>query len=307
MNRCPITYEPCGEQRYSQRGLAMLSSQLKDLKDFPYSQVEQRIQAKNRATKMSVAGVQTKVSAVLSIKNQAFEIVDACGVYIIKPQSADWSYVPENEDLTMKLAETVGIETPVHGLIYSEDNTLSYFIKRYDRVGNRLKIAQEDFTQLSGATRATKYNSSMEKVAKVIEDKCTDPAVEKQKLLKLVLFNYIVGNEDMHLKNFSLITKNNVVQLSPAYDLVNTTIVCKTVEEIALPIKGKKKNLTKKILIDYYGVKKLGLSKTMVDIILNDIIVGMEQWGELIDISFLSDELKNAYFELVEKRKTVIL
>lgn len=142
----------------------------------------------------------------------------------------------------MCLAEIVGLEIPVHGLIYSKDNSMTYFIKRFDRIGANKKLALEDFAQLSGEDRYTKYKSSMEKVAAIIESFCTFPKIEFVKLFKLTLFNFLIGNEDMHLKNFSLITRGSKVSLSPAYDLLNSTIAQKNAEEeIALPIRGRKK------------------------------------------------------------------
>jgi serine/threonine-protein kinase HipA len=135
------------------------------------------------------------------------------------------------------------------------------FQKRFDRIGHNKKLALEGFAQLSNEDRHTKYNSSMEKVITVIEKFCTFPKIEFVKLFKLTLFNFLVGNEDMHLKNFSLITKNKKISLSPAYDLLNSTISQKNAkEEIALPIRGRKSNLTKRDFFDYFAVERLGLN-----------------------------------------------
>lgn len=129
----------------------------------------------------------------------------------------------------------------LNGLVYSKVNSLTYFIKRFDRIGHNKKLALEDFAQLSGEDRHTKYKSSMENVIAIIEQFCTFPKIEFVKLFKLTLFNFLVGNKDMHLKNFSLITKDRKISISPAYDLLNSTIAQKnTKEEIALPLKGKK-------------------------------------------------------------------
>ncbi len=243
MNICPITYEPCGNKKYSENGLKLLSRGLTHLEDFPYTQEEQLREAAARASKLSIQGVQPKLSAKLKVKEGVFEITDKGGEYILKPQNNLYPQLPENEDLTMRLAEEIDLEIPLHGLIYSKDQKLTYFIKRFDRYGKRKKYAVEDFAQLSGNNRNTKYNSSMENVAKIIETYCTFPAIEKIKLFKLTIFNFLTGNEDQHLKNFSLITKDNKVMFSPFYDLVNTTIVLPNpVEEIALPLKGKRIN-----------------------------------------------------------------
>src|SRR5690606_21566862 len=120
----------------------------------------------------------TKLSAQLKVKNQQFEMVDQFGHYILKTQSDHFPELPENEAITMTLASIVGLEVPVHGLVYAKDGSMTYFIKRFDRTGHRGKLAVEDFTQLSGLDRDTKYNSSMEKVAAVINQFCTFPKIE---------------------------------------------------------------------------------------------------------------------------------
>jgi serine/threonine-protein kinase HipA len=136
-------------------------------------------------------------------------------------------------------------------MIWSKDNTLTYFIKRFDRKGQNDKVPVEDFTQLAGLSRDTKYNYSMEKLVKLIDAYCTFPSIEKVKLFKLVLFNFMIGNDDMHLKNYSIINLDRKIQLAPCYNLVNTIIEYKNPDdEIALPINGKKKNLTRNMLID---------------------------------------------------------
>ena len=140
MNFCHITYTPCGENRYSDSGLKQLAIGLKTLKDLEYTAEEQRKEAYNRSSKMSIQGVQPKLSAVLNIKNEKFELVDKGGKYILKPQHNLYYQLPENEDLTMRLAELIGLEIPVHGLIWSKDNSLTYFIKRFDRNGQNDKI-----------------------------------------------------------------------------------------------------------------------------------------------------------------------
>ncbi|PXF56871.1 MAG: hypothetical protein C4B58_11785 [Deltaproteobacteria bacterium] len=200
MNLCPITYEECGDNKYSEKGLKKLSPKLKTLNDFAYSAEEQRMEAVARAAKMSIQGVQPKLSVRLNIKKKAFEIVDTGGCYIFKPQTFNYREVPENEDITMRLAELIGIEVPLHGLVYSKDGSMTYFIRRFDRSGRNKKILVEDFAQLCGRNRETKYDSSMEKVVSVIDRFCTFPALERLRLFNLSLFNYLVGNEDMHLK-----------------------------------------------------------------------------------------------------------
>ena len=300
MNRCPISYSPKGENPYSLNGLKALAYGLTKLNLCEYTAEEQRIEAFNRASKMSIQGVQPKLSAILNIKDEKFEIVDRGGRFIFKPQHPYFPQMPENEDLTMRMAETIGLDVPLHGMIWSKDGTLTYFIKRFDRKGQNDKVPVEDFAQLAGLSRDTKYNYSMEKVVKLVDSYCTFPAIEKVKLFKLVLFCFITGNDDMHLKNFSIINLDGKIQLAPCYDLLNTIIECKTPEdEIALPLNGKKKNLTRNMLINYFGQEKCDLTDKVIDKVLDSITNAIPKWREEISISFLSDVMKEKYLALI--------
>ncbi|MFA6302208.1 MAG: HipA domain-containing protein [Legionella sp.] len=309
MNYCPITYEPLLEkERYSKAGLKLLSPQLQKLDALNLSAEEQRIEAINRAGKMSVQGVQSKLSAQLKIKDGSFRIVDQQGHYILKTQSAHYPQLPENEAITMSMAALVGIEVPVHGLVYAKDNTMTYFIKRFDRAGHNKKFSLEDFSQLSGKSRDTKYKSSMEQVIDIINQFCSFPKIEGIKLFKWTLFNYLIGNEDMHLKNFSILSKENKSVLSPAYDLLNTTIALTNAkEELALPLKGKKNNLSKKDLINYLAGERLELKQIIIDEILHDFIQKIPIWYKYIDRSFLSLAMKENYKNLLQERSSKIL
>lgn len=303
MNRCPITYEETNAL-YSSKGLKLLSRNLVSLNNLDYSKEELLKEALTRAPKMSIQGVQPKLSAVLNVSESKFVIVDKKGLYILKPSHNFYEDVPQNEDLTMRLAEAIGFNIPLHGMIYGKDNSLTYFVKRFDRTGRHKKIAVEDFAQLSGASRNTKYNSSMEKVTKIVNRFCTFPAVEKLKLFELTIFNFLIGNEDMHLKNFSLIRKEEKIEFSPFYDLVNTSIVLKKAqEEIALPIKGRKNNLSKSDLVDYFGKDVCGLTEKVIQKSLEKFSAVFEKWERLIDISFLSEEKKESFSSLLTIRK----
>jgi len=301
MNHCPITYELC-PQKYSKNGLKLLSRTLVYLHDFPFTPKEQIQLASEYATKLSIQGVQPKLSVILDVKKEGFEIVEKNGRYILKPPHHIFEEVPQNEDLSMKLAAIVGIEVPLHGMIYNIDQSLTYFIKRFDRVTKNKKIGVEDFSQLLEYSRETKYESSMEKVASVIETHCTFPLLEKIKLFRRVLFNFLIGNEDMHLKNFSLIQRDHKVELSPAYDLLNTTIILKAKEEIALPIRGKKNRLTHADLFDYFGKERLGLPPAILESELLRFEHSLEAWKMLISQSFLSQKSQERYQELIMER-----
>lgn len=306
---CPITYEPIEpDQKYSVHGLKKLSPLLKDLRDLPYTAEQQIIEARKRADKISIQGVQPKLSAKLNTKGQTFELCDSGGTYILKPQNKEYEQLPENEDLTMHLASYV-TNVPVHGLLYCIDGRFTYFIKRFDRVKHGNKVPLEDFAQLSGLNRDTKYEFSMERIIPIIDQYCTFPVIEKTKLFKRILFNYLIGNEDMHLKNYSLITKNDIIELAPAYDFINTTIaigVNQVKEEIALPLNGKKNNLSRKDIIDYYGRERLGINTTVLIQILDEFKKLIPVWMELISRSFLSDANKSDYTLILDNRRKII-
>jgi serine/threonine-protein kinase HipA len=159
------------------------------------------------------------------------------------------------------------------------------------------------FAQLTGNTRDTKYRFTMEKLIPVIDEFCSFPAIEKADFFKRVLFCYVTGNEDMHLKNFSLITKNGKTTLTPAYDFLNSTIAIKNAEEeIALTLAGKKNNLKTSDFIEYYAKDRLQLNDKTVAIILEQMQQVIPKWKELLEISFLSEDMKEKYLDLLETK-----
>lgn len=203
----------------------------------------------------------------------------------------------------MRLAGQAGIEVPFHGLVYAKGGSMTYFIRRFDRAARGAKLALEDFAQLSGRTRDTKYDASMERVVHVIQTHATFPLLECSKLFRLTLFNFLVGNEDMHLKNFSLITRRGKVELSPAYDLVNTTIALRRpLEELALPLRGKQRNLTRNDLVRYLGRERMALEQKVVDKTLDQLSRAAREFDRLVARSFLSAAMKERYLSLVQER-----
>lgn len=302
--RCLITNEPwAGPGPYSPEGLRLLDRKLTSLAPLPHTREQLIEEAAARASKMSIQGMQPKVSTVLRVTAGRMEVVDNGGRFIVKPPHLVYPELPENETLTMSLAETVGIEVPVHGLLLNADNTRSYFIRRFDRQGwNKLPV--EDFAQLSGASRDTKYNSSTERLIEVIDRFCTFPALERLQFFSRLLFAFLTGNEDMHLKNWSLITRDDKVGLSPAYDLLNSTIPNpKSREELALPLDGKKSNLHAKSFWVYLAGERLGLAATQIDEIRKRFAEASAAWPNRIMNSFLSAEMKDRYLRLLDERR----
>ncbi len=303
---CPITLEMIPEgNTFSATGLRTFHPRLKHLDALELTHEEQLRQARLRADKMSVQGVQPKLSAVLNVTAGQFEIVDAHGRFILKPNPPPYTEVPANEALTMTMAAAAGIDVPPHGLIPAIDGNWVYAIKRFDRIGRSGKIHVEDFAQLTGATRDTKYASSLEQVIKVVDDFCTFPALEKAKLARRALFCFLTGNEDMHLKNWSLMTDQGRVTLAPAYDLLNTTMVLeRAIEESALPLNGRKKNFTKDNWLGYFCKDRLKLPDPIRDEILKDLSEAVPKWQALIGRSFLSIKAQTAYAHILQERLT---
>ena len=304
MRRCLITYDPISGGDYSARGLRLLHRSLKSLAPLKYTAAEQRQEARERAGKMSVQGVQAKLSALLRPGKGEFEIVDRDGRYILKPPSLDYPELPENEDLTMRLAALAGIEVPRHGLIRGRDGSLTYFVKRFDRAGRNRRVPQEDFAQITGAGRETKYESSMEKVAAIVNTRCTFPTLEKAKLFERTLFSFLTGNEDMHLKNFSLLKREGQAELTPAYDLVNSTVAMgNAAEEMALPIRGKRSRLTRDDLFTYFGSERLRLHERVLAEIAARFRTAFPVWEETLRASFLSAGQQEAYQNVLTSRR----
>ncbi|HUZ17683.1 MAG TPA: HipA domain-containing protein [Spirochaetia bacterium] len=306
--RCPITYDEIPDgARYSPRGLRALSPRLSQLADLPYTQAEQLEAAARTAAKLSIQGVQPKLSARLDVSGGRLELVERGGTYIIKPQNDRFPELPENEDVTMRLAASAGLEVPFHGLVYAKDGSFSYVIRRFDRIGRAQKVAVEDFAQLAGLSRDTKYASTMERVADLVNRFTSFPAVERVKFFALTLFSFLVGNEDLHLKNFSIMTQDSVSSLSPAYDLLSTTIALpNAAEELALPLRGKKRGITRGDLVAYFAQERLGLNDATVEGVLERFRAAIDRWRTLIRRSFLSESRKEAYLQLLDERLTRI-
>ena len=305
--RCPLTYEPLGpaERAYSAKGLRALSPRLRHLGPLAGTAATLRREASARASKMSVQGVQLKLSARLDVGAGRFLVVDRDGHYILKPPHLDYPEVPANEDLTMRLAAACGIEAGLHGLLWGEDGDLTYMIRRFDRVGRAGRLLVEDFAQLAGASREAKYRSTVERVVALADAHCTFPRIERHRLFTRLLFCFLVGNEDMHLKNFSLITRAGVTGLAPAYDLLNTTVLlAHPAEEMALPLGGKKSRLGRRDFLDYFARDRLALSTALIDDTLASF--DFDAWQSLLSRSFLSPAQQAAYWSIVTARRAAL-
>ena len=251
--------------------------------------------------RLAVTGVQKKMSLGFSPKggqSPRLTLMNVKASYILKPNAEEYPELPANEHLTMLLARLYGIETAEFGLVHI-DHELAYLTKRFDRKGER-KVHVEDMAQLTETLTEHKYRGSYEKIGKVIKNFSSVPGNDLYRYLELILFSFISGNADMHLKNFSLIRLSDGVQLAPAYDLVNTKLVIKDdAEELALSLQGKKNKLTRQDFENF--AIDLGLTAKIFGNILKNFQKKEKKAFELIDQSFLSESLKNDYREILKK------
>ena len=249
---------------------------------------------------IAVTGVQPKLSLQLEkTRNEAprLTLVGLYGDYILKPPSEQYPCLPENEDLTMHLAEVAGIRTAAHSLIRLSSGELAYITRRFDRQ-NGQKIAVEDFCQLTETLTEHKYRGSVEKIGKLVRQFTTNKGYEQQRLFELILFCYLTGNTDMHLKNYAVIENAlGQYELSPAYDLLSTLLVLFDEEESALTINGKKNRLKR---TDFDSVaKSLQINEKTVAAIYQRFAKILPAWQQWIERSFLPAEMKKQYSDLI--------
>ena len=306
MEKCLYCYQSLNENEidfHSSCVKKMFGTTTPPVIDFDIKQLEE-LAKKIIVKSVAITGVQPKLS--LDLEKQKGEpsrltIVGLNGDYILKPSSKEYPELPENEDLTMHLAELVKIKTAQHSLIRLHSGELAYLTKRFDRK-NKTKIAVEDFCQLSGNLTEHKYRGSIEKIGKLTNQFTTNKGFEIQRLFELVLFSYLTGNADMHLKNFSLIENNlGEYELSPAYDLLSTALVIHSDrEESALTINGKRNRLQLK---DFNALaESLKINAKSLQAIYKRFNKVLPKWASFIQQSFLSKEIQTNYIELITKR-----
>ena len=256
----------------------------------------------------SLTGVQPKLSLHLNEHegSQRLTIVGLWGSFICKPQTMQFKSMPETEDLTMHLAEVAKIDVVPHTLMRMADGTLCYLTKRIDRDAKGEKMAMEGMCQLTGRQTEYKYKSSYERIAKAIAQYSSMPKMDVTNFFETVLFSWITGNNDMHLKNFSLYEpQDGTIRLTPAYDLLNASILNpKDDEELALTLNGRKKRLKRSDFIA--AGETMGIDPKIVDRLIGKYVRLHPRMSEFIGQSFLDEELKNRYNELICERMSRI-
>ncbi len=259
-------------------------------------------------SQVTITGVQPKLSVDL-VKEKGgekrFTIVGLWGGYILKPQTEQYPSLPENEDLTMHLAELARIKTVPHSLIRFQDNSLAYITKRIDRDKKAGKIPMEDMCQLTEKLTEQKYKGSHEQIAKKIVEFSAYPVLDVINYFEVLLFCYLTGNADMHLKNFSLYKKAGEYVLAPAYDLLSTKLVIPNDnEELALTLNGKKRKLKK---ADFDSLlKPIRVEDKAIENVYEKFSKVLPEWFVCINSSFLPDEMKEKYKALIQERWAIL-
>lgn len=304
MKKCLVCYEDadgdyhekCSKQLFGTTTPPTLDIGPEDIEGMARETVNRRL---------TVPGVQKKLSLDFERDKDnlgRLTVVGALGgTYILKPPTAEYPEMPELENLTMHLAKKCGIRTASHGLIKMKDGSFAYITKRFDRSGKKKKIAVEDLCQLSELPSENKYKSTCEKAGKVIRKFSTNPGDDALTFFEIIVFSFLVGNSDMHLKNFSLMeTKSGIIGMSPAYDLLTSSLLLEDHEESALQINGKKAHIK---LQDFHALgRNLQIPQKVIDTCIFRQTKLLPSIQAEIAASFLSHKRKEAFSQLVASR-----
>ena len=304
--RCLYCYQPLaeGDTDYHGKCSKKIFGSAK-VPELPYIREEISELAKEVIrSQTAITGVQPKLSLDfdnMSLNPRRFTIVGLWGRFILKPQTEQYANLPELEDLTMHLAEDAKIKTVPHALIRFADGELCYITRRIDRTDDGDKIAMEDMCQLSERLTEDKYKGSHEGIARQIKKYSSVPMLDLVNYWEQVLFAWITGNADMHLKNYSLYAPNGKYVLSPAYDLLATALVMpEDKEELALTLKGKKRKLSRLHFTD--AMTACGLEAKVVNNIIKKFVKIQSKLQNTIAVSFIPDEMKESYKQLIAQR-----
>ena len=258
----------------------------------------------------TLTGVQAKLSLDINKggrnENDRFTIVGLWGRYILKPQTDRFAHLPELEDLTMHLAELAKLQVVPHSLIRFADGELCYITRRIDRTATGDKLPMEDMCQLTERLTEHKYKGSYEQIAKAIQRFSAVPKLDMVNYWEQVVFSWITGNADMHLKNFSLYSKEQgKYVLTPAYDMLSTALVMpEDTEELALTLNGKKRKIKKADFVTSMQVS--GLEEKVINNIFAKFAKVKDKWFEFIDQSFLPDEMKEAFKVIIAEKLSLL-
>ena len=311
MEKCLYCYKPLKEgQKDFHPACARKMFGTNEAPSLPYKRNEIADLAKQVVrAQTTLTGVQAKLSLDVNPgrKNEPsrFTIVGLWGRYILKPQTDAYRALPELEDLTMHMAEAAKIAVVPHSLIRFADGELCYITRRIDRNRDGSKIPMEDMCQLTERLTEYKYKGSYEQIAKHIQKYSAVPQLDLVNFWEVVLFSWITGNSDMHLKNFSLYKTPIGYTLTPAYDLLSTTIVMpEDKEELALTLNDKKACIRRS---DFEkSIFASGVNEKVLYNIAKKFRKALIKWLDLIEASFLPNDFKRDYKRLILKRMLML-
>lgn len=311
MNRCLYCYQELSEGEidfHPRCAKKIFGSKTVPLLPYTKDEIKQLAEQVIRS-QTTLTGVQAKLSLDISAPDnqpQRFTIVGLWGRYILKPQTELFNHLPEIEDLTMHLAELAKIKTVPHSLVRFADGELSYITKRIDRDSKGEKLAMEDMCQLSQRPTEYKYKGSYEQIVKLITQYSSIPKLDAINFWEQVVYSWLTGNADMHLKNFSLFSqRKGYYSLTPGYDMVSTALVMpEDTEELALTLNGKKRKIKR---LDFkIAMSSSGLEEKVIDNLFSKFMKVADKWFKFIDISFLPEEMKEQYKLIIQKKLDIL-
>ena len=258
---------------------------------------------------ITVPGVQKKLPLHLSREGTPrLTGADDPAGYILKPQVAEFQALPEAEHLVMQMAGVAGISVVPHALVQLR-NGYAYLTRRVDRLRSQDEsstemLAMEDFCQLDLRLTQDKYLSSYERCTKVIRRYSSRPGLDLSELFLRLVFCFLTGNSDMHLKNFSLIEtapESGSYILSPAYDLLPVNVIMpEDREEFALTMNGKKTGLRRNDFLAF--AEAGGIPEKAAESMMERMISHTGQWIQMCASSLLPADLKQQLTELIQIR-----
>ncbi|MBF0316404.1 MAG: HipA domain-containing protein [Oligoflexia bacterium] len=312
--RCLGCYKPLQNQMpgnyHSSCSKRLFATDVPPKVNFGVGQLEE-LALKSLSQHLGLTGVQVKISIHLekatNDPTHRFMIVDLWGNFILKPPTKQFPEMSVLEDVTMHMAQACGLKVAKHGLIELKSGELAYVTKRFDRPKKGKKLAVEDFCQLSELLTESKYSSSLEKAGKIIFKYSSNSGLDIISFFDLILFSFVTGNSDMHLKNFSLMRSDeDEIVLAPFYDLLATKLLIpEDKEEMALTINAKKSKIKRQ---DFMALaKNFSIPDIVAEKCFKRILKKDHEMKQLINESFLSSEMKEKYLSLVNERLRVLV
>ncbi len=293
---CGICGKKDGEERgYHRKCLKELFGK-PTLPEIKLSLSDVPLEAQKMAGKMSISGVQPKL--IMSLEKGQLAPVSSGGLYILKPQTEAFRSLPENENAYMNITQEIKIDVPPHGLFELADGTRAYIVKRFDRITQDNRKRCEDFSQILGLP---KYTGSMEQVGRKLMEVSEFPGIDAQMLFERILLNFLLGNGDAHLKNYSILEDDNgKLRLSPAYDIVCSKLVIPDEKDSALTINGKHNKIARSDLEKL--PEYLQIPDKAADNIFKRMSLVKDIAVEEIERSQLNEEDKDAFLNIIEER-----